>query len=98
MDTSKIIVKDLVPSTLSNADGYQLFIAIDKILASGNNVVLSFHDINTLSSSFLNSSFGNMIDKYGFDVLSKIRIIDYTAILANFIKKYIDDLKSITTN
>jgi len=96
MNATKIIVKDLVHSTLSNAGGFQLQIAIDNALANADNIILSFHDINTISSSFLNSSLGNIVDQYGFDILNKIKIIDYTSPIASFLKKYISDLKSLS--
>jgi hypothetical protein len=95
MGTVKISVKDVTISTLSNIDGVALQSAIDSALSSDCSVILSFHDINTISSSFLNSSFGNIIDTHGFDVLSKIKIVDYTASIASFLKNYISDLKSL---
>ena len=94
----KISVKDVTKNTLSNSDGVQLQSAIDSALAADDQVSLSFHDVHTISSSFLNSSLGNIIDKYGFDILSKIKIIDYTSTIATFLKNYIADLKALSTN
>lgn len=96
MKATKVIVKDVTASTLSNSDGVQLQFVIDNSLAEGNSVILSFHDVHTISSSFLNSSLGNIIDKYGFDTLSRIKIIDYTSSIASFIKKYISDMKTLS--
>ena len=98
MKTTKISVKDVTNSTLSNSDGVQLQSAIDSALASDDVVYLSFHNVHTISSSFLNSSLGNIIDKYGLNILSKIKIIDYTSSVASFLKSYISDLKSLSTN
>lgn len=94
MKTITIVVKDLTSGTLTNAEGDKLRVAVDDALSSGNSVLLSFNDINTISSSFLNSSLGEIVDKYGFDVLkSRISITHYTTQLAGAIKKYINDLK-----
>ena len=98
MKTTRISVKDVTNSTLSNCDGIQLQTAIDNALAADDMVSLSFHDVHTLSSSFLNSSLGNIIDKYGLNILSKIKIVDYTSSVASFLKNYISDLKSVSTN
>ncbi len=98
MKTIKIIVKDVVPSALSNMDGVQLHAAMDKNLNAGYSVILSFNGINVVSSSFLNSSLGNITDKYGFDILSKIRLVDYTSTIATYVKNYISDLKTLSTS
>lgn len=96
MKTTRILVKDITNSTLSNSDGVQLQSAIDNALAADDLVFLSFHDVHTISSSFLNSSLGNIIDKYGLNILSKIKIVDYTSSIASFLKNYIADLKSLS--
>jgi len=94
MKTITIIVKDLTSGTLTNVDGLNLRVAIDAALASGDSVLLSFSGIHTISSSFLNSSLGEIFDKYGHDVLrSRIKITHYTPPLAGAITKYVNDLK-----
>jgi hypothetical protein len=95
MKTITIIVKDLTSGTLTNVDGLNLRVAIDSVLASGDSVLLSFNGIHTISSSFLNSSLGEIVDKNGFDVLkSRIKITNYTTPLAGAITKYVNDLKA----
>jgi len=95
MKTITIIVKDLTPGTLTNVDGMNLRVAIDEALVSGHSVLLSFNGIHTISSSFLNSSLGEIFDKYGYDVLkSRIKITHYTTQLAGAIIKYVNDLKT----
>jgi hypothetical protein len=95
MKTITIIVKDITSGTLTNIDGLNLRVAIDASLASGDSVLLSFSGIHTISSSFLNSSLGEIFDKYGNDVLkSRIKITNYTPPLAGAITKYVNDLKT----
>ena len=96
MKTNKILVKDVTNNTLSNTDGVLLHIAINNALGNSDSVILSFHDIHVLSSSFLNSSIGDIVDKHGFAVLNKIRIVDYTASISTFLKNYISDLRILT--
>ncbi|MFA4851283.1 MAG: STAS-like domain-containing protein [Bacteroidales bacterium] len=94
MKTEKIVIKEITSGTLSNIDGLNLKIAIDSSLASADTVLLSFEGITTISSSFLNSSIGEIMDQYGFDILKdRIKITHYTSNLATIIKKYIDDLR-----
>ncbi len=94
----KLIVKDITSGTLSNTEGTVLYCAIESALKNNNLIFLSFEGINTISSSFLNSSLGSLVDKYGFNILKdKIKIINYTKPLANIISKYISDLKTYTS-
>ena len=97
MNTKKIIVKDIISSALSNTDGIQLQVAMDQILTDKDNVVISFHGINVMTTSFLNSSIGNLIDKYNIEILSRIKIVDYTPTMATFLKNYISKIKSLSS-
>ncbi len=90
----KVIVNQVTAGTLTNADGYSLKTRINDVLASGDGVLLSFENIITISSSFLNSSFGEIVDQFGLEILKdKIKITNYTPSLASAIKKYFSDLK-----
>ncbi len=94
MKIEKIIIKDITSGTLSNIDGLTLKLAIDSALNSSDIVMLSFESISSISSSFLNSSIGEIIEKYGFEVLkNRIKITNYTSNLALFIKNYIANLR-----
>lgn len=88
----KIFVKDLCGGTYTNVDGFSLFSKIDNLLSNKYEILLSFTGIDSVSSSFLNSSIGSVIEKYGFDVFKNdIRITNYTPTLARILKKYIDN-------
>ena len=94
MNKEKLIIRDITSSTLTNSDGLSLKIAIDSALSNADVVVLSFEAIGTISSSFLNSSIGEIIDKYGFEILKdRVMITNYTPTIASFIQKYINDLR-----
>ena len=90
MNSQTIIVKDICKGTFTNADGVALYCAINRALSVSDNAVLSFNGIDALSSSFLNSSIGNIIDEKGINVLkNRIKITHYTPTLAEAIKKYV---------
>jgi hypothetical protein len=94
----KVIVKDIVSGTLSNIEGTTLYCAIDSALKNNDSIYLSFEGINTISSSFLNSSIGTLVDAYGIDIIKdRIKIVNYTKPLANVIVKYVSDLKKYTS-
>lgn len=87
---SILLVKDICKGTFTNIDGVALKKAISNALCSSDFVILSFSGVDAVSSSFLNSSIGDIIDEYGLDYLrNKIKITKYTASLADVIKKYI---------
>lgn len=88
-----IVIKDKVSGTLSNIEGLNLFYIIERELENSDVIILSFGGINTISSSFLNSSIGAIIDKYGIEILKeKIKITNYTRAIANTILKYVEDV------
>lgn len=96
MKTTKIIIKDIIDSALSNSGGMQLYAVLDNALADGGSVVISFHGVDVITTSFLNSSFGNLIDNHGIDILSKIKLVDYTSSVATLIKNYISNIKLLS--
>ena len=75
---------DVVKGTATNDEGIPLFNSIDTILAKGQKVRLSLEDCTPFSTSFLNTSFGDLIDKYGLDHF-KSQII-YTQIKPSQVK------------
>ena len=66
IDEIKLI--DIVYGTSTNAEAYPFFLEIERAIKAGRIVRVSFHDCTPLSSSFLNSSIGSIIDEYGIDV------------------------------
>jgi hypothetical protein len=87
-------VSDLTPSTVTNADAVGLRIAMQDAILKGEAIVLSFHGVTTLTTSFLNSSIGEIIDEFGFDMLKgKLSLTDYTPPIGKMISTYIADMK-----
>lgn len=87
----KLKVIDIVDGTASNESGYALFIQLDKFFAKGEKVQLSLEGCNPMSSSFMNSSFGELMEKYGFSKIKKnLSFIHFTKTQINTIKEYFD--------
>lgn len=88
-----INLSDLVAGTSTNDSGFVLFLEIEKGLSSGDKIKISLANCGAFSSSFLSSSFGEIYDKYGYDVIkSKISLINYSSTLAQQIKTFLDRL------
>lgn len=91
-----IPVAEIVPSTITNSDAVSLKSAMQSVLAKGDIIVLSFHKVNTITSSFLNSSIGEIIEEYGFDKLKgRLVLSNYTPPVGEMITKYINDLRNL---
>jgi STAS-like domain of unknown function (DUF4325) len=80
-----ILVIDVVTGTATNTEGIALFNSIDKYLSYGQKIRLSFDGSTPFSTSFLNSSFGELIDKYGIDKIKSMII--YSNIKPSQIKR-----------
>lgn len=87
-------VFQLTPSTITNSDAVWLRLAMKEAIINGEAIVLSFHGISTLTTSFLNSSIGEIIDEFGFDALKgRLSLVDYTTVIGKAVTDYIGNLK-----
>lgn len=82
-----IQVKDLAPAAYTNDDGDAVHAAIVDALAHADEVIVSFADVNGITSSFVNSAFVPFIETIGFDQFKKrVRIVDATKPTAELIR------------
>ncbi len=93
-----INVSEIIDGTTSNDDGMKLFIALKLYLDKSVIVVLSLKDSGSMSTSFLNSSLGEIISIYGYNFFKNhIRIVDYTNSQIRIISRYIEKVKQLKT-
>ena len=86
---------DIVSDTYTNAAGYIFYSELKRLLAKGEQVQVSFLGASTPSSSFLNSSFGALIEEMGLDnFLKAVKPADVTPTQANMLKHYIQGFRS----
>jgi len=84
-------LSEIVKDTYTNSSGYSLYVAINSAISKGNKVVLSFKGATPASSSFLNSSLGELIDKIGFDKFKEIvKLTDLNKSQAEVLRRYFD--------
>ena len=82
----------IVDGTFTNTEGNKLYTALVPYLATGQTIRLSLRDATPMSTSFLNSSFGELIDKFGLSAFrNTLRIGDYIPSHAAAIKRYVDN-------
>ena len=68
---STIRLMDIVSGTSTNAEGLLLFNVLDNILLTSQKVRLTLDGATPFSTSFLNSSIGCLVDKYGIEATRK---------------------------
>lgn len=85
-----IIIKHEVGGTSTNSEGSVLKSILSKYLADNTKVQVSFKGTTPMSSSFFNTSFGDLIDEYGYDKFANcITPIDIIPSHLRLIKRYI---------
>lgn len=62
-----IRLTEIVSETYTTAAGYTFYSELKKLLSKGEEVQVSFLGVPAPSSSFLNSSFGVLIEEMGLD-------------------------------
>lgn len=87
----KIInIKKQVKGTSTNMEGLTLKCLLQPYFEKREKVSVSFERTTPMSSSFFNSSFGELIDEYGYDLFKEIVIpTNITAQHMSLIKQYI---------
>lgn len=93
----KLFIRDIVPDTYTNAAGFTLLTVLKNYFFSNQPITLSFKNATPPSSSFLNSSIGELLDQFGFaHFKSIIKFTDLTATQAQALKNYFStcDIKS----
>ncbi len=91
--TMNLSISDIIENGSTKDQGLLLFLALQNQFESGNNVKLSLEFCPPMSSSFLNSSFGSLVDRYGYDLIKeKLTFINVQPSKAKVIKNYLDDI------
>lgn len=89
---------DIVSDTYTNAAGYTFYSELKRLLSKGEQVEVSFLGVPAPSSSFLNSSFGVLIEEMGLDkFLNSVKPADVTPTQASMLRHYIQGFRSGAT-
>ena len=91
----KIRLSDIVTETYSNSAGYRLYNELRNYVSLNSPVELSFLGSTPPSSSFLNSSFGTMIEEFGLEKFKAlIKPVDLSSSQASMLRHYISTFNS----
>jgi STAS-like domain of unknown function (DUF4325) len=87
-----IRIRDVVPGANTAEEGQLVFDRLNKELKTGNaNIVVSFADIQTATSSFVNSAFVELLGKVSYaEIRRRLRVIDSTRQINDMIKKRLE--------
>lgn len=89
-----IIINNIVANTYINAEGYKLYVALLPFFVKNEKVDVSFVDLTPMSSSFLNSSIGALIEEFGLEQFKNtIRPVEITKSHAEVLSRYIKSLQ-----
>ncbi len=87
-----IRIYDHVKQAYTSEDGEKIGVIVSQIFKSGAPVVLSFEGIDTVTSSFINTSLIPLISNHSFDIVKKnLKIIKSTPHINAMIKKRFED-------
>lgn len=84
----RIVVKDYLDHCYTNQDGEIIYgLVIDEI-QKGNTVAVSFEGMDSVSSSFVNSAFIELLDNFDFGFIKeKLTFIDSSKNINDIIKR-----------
>ena len=66
-----ITLNHIVDNCSSNVEGVKFFNALDSAIKDDNKVIIVVDNDSSLSSSFLNTSIGMFVEKYGIEFFKK---------------------------
>ena len=89
----RIVVCDVVNDTITNAGGLALYHAMVDALNTHNLTELSFQGAGGMSTSFLNSSFGAIVEERGIQILKKFRPVHLSRVQMDMLKRYLQNIK-----
>ncbi len=88
-----IIISNIVKNTYINSEGHKLYIELLPFIKEQKKIDLSFVGLTPMSTSFLNSSIGALIDEFGFDLFKNtIHPVEITKSHAEVLSRYIKSL------
>jgi len=96
MKMQNIQVMSVVQATTTNADAMPLYLLLKKEMTDDTCIVLSFKDSTPLSSSFLNTAIGNLVDDFGLDyVKAHLKIVQCSKSVLDTLKRYFDNVTKV---
>lgn len=91
----EIRIVHMVKETFTNQAGIDFYLHLKELMNKGELIEISFKDASVPSTSFLNSSFGKLIDEIGIqEFLNVVKPKELTPTQAQMLKHYIHGFKT----
>lgn len=86
-----IVLNNVIGGSYSSIDGYSLYCILKPYFINGERLMISMQDFSAMSSSFFNSSFGELIEEFGIDKFREnIKFVNLTNSQAKLISRYLE--------
>ena len=93
-----IILKEILKDKSYTDCGYDLYAIAEKAIDSGDTVSLDMQDVQSIPTLFMNTSFGDLIEKYGIEETKKIFLFkNINKSLIDRIQSYFDKYQTLLT-
>lgn len=94
-----LTLSKLVANTSLNSEGFVLYCNLEKYFEKNQSLTLDLMDSSAISSSFFNSSFGALIEKYGYPRFKEsIKFKNVSKSQAQLLKLYFDSFRNLEHN
>ena len=94
-----VSIKDILESKTYAEAGKILFDKIQQILKDENLISIDMKDVESVPTSFMNTSFGDLINIYGIDkVKESLYFKNITNSMIQRIRKYFEDYRVLLDN
>lgn len=94
-----LVLVDTVSNTSLNSEGYSLYSLLEKHIINNRPVTLDLIDSSAISSSFFNSSFGALIEKYGYLRFKEcVKFVNVSKSQAELLRLYFGSFRNFTHN
>lgn len=91
----EIRIAHMVKETFTNQAGIDFYLHLKELMNKGELIEISFKDASVPSTSFLNSSFGKLIEEIGLqEFLNVVKPKELTPTQAQMLKHYIQGFKT----
>ena len=82
------------PLCVASSDGQKVYERIARVLTRGGRATLSFRNVSTLTSAFLNSAIGQLYGKFDSDeIRDRLKVVDMEADDIVLLRRVVDTAK-----
>ena len=93
-----VILKEILKNKSYTDCGYDLYAIAESAIEVGDTVSLDMQDVQSVPTLFMNTSFGELIDKYGIEKTKRLFLFNNVSkSLIERIQSYFDKYQALLT-